>query len=191
MKESHTESTRNFLYLENTLEQICRETHVEMGSCGVFDPIDIWKNDSLQNDIIIPNRVVRYNLILLDSRMPRLLLALASFASGCESIGSIAVRLSENGFPFPDKDYSKRYLRYKMVVFFEGLLYIDSLTKDWTGQFHTDRIYVTKNSDGQLSYFNHLQLRSHLFEIIDSIFMKGNMSKNICEVQFYYSKSNN
>lgn len=135
--------------------------------------------------IEVSNSVVRNNLVLVDSKMPMILYAMASSIDHYDSLSSLADRLANQAFPYLEVEKSKHYLRYKSVVLLESLLYCDSLWNKWNGRFHIDRLYVSKTHDGELEYVNNLQMRNYLFEIIDFIFLKADKIPNGYEISFY------
>lgn len=179
------ENNRGLLNLEVELRRICQEFHFQITSNKEFKLTDRWEEDCLKAQIEVSNSVLRNNLVLVDSKMPMILFAFASSIHDYDSLSSLADRLTARGFPHSEGQQSRVYLRYKSVVLLESLLYCDSLLNNWTGRFHTRRVYVSKTHNGEFEYFNHLEMRNYLFQIIDFIFLKADRIPNGYEIGLF------
>ncbi len=114
----------------------------------------------------ISNRLLRLNLMLVDSKFPEILAEAALIANTlgqCTLEKIVAELILRSQF---SKGYAARYYQYKINSFLQLLLYSNLSTNDvCQGIIDSSRVYLYKTKRGDLHYFS-IYDQNKLFNLI-------------------------
>ena len=114
----------------------------------------------------ISNRLLRLNLMLVDSKFPEILAEAALRAhtlEQCTLEQIVAELILHSQF---SKEYAVRYYQYKINSFLQLLLYSNLATNEvCKGVIDSSRVYVYRNNQGDLHYFS-IYDQNKLFNLI-------------------------
>lgn len=114
----------------------------------------------------ISNRLLRLNLMLVDSKFPEILAEAALSANTLEQCTLeqiVAELILHSQF---SKEYAARYYQYKISSFLQMLLYSNLATNEvCKGVIDSSRVYLYKTKQGDLHYFS-IYDQNKLFNLI-------------------------
>lgn len=133
----------------------------------------------------VTSNLIQQNLILIDTYMPNIIYALSLKSGKVITLPHAIDQLSNEEFPYKNKQQSALFLSHKMITLFEAMLIGNFQTEVWKGHCPSDKIFVYKTPMGELEYFNAAYTRRAFTSIWNSITVsKTNLNKDLFSIQF-------